>query len=173
MRVLVTGATSLLGRATVSRLRERGDQVAGFQRRPGGLGVAEHLGDVTDRGAVALALEGIETVVHLAARVSATGPWSAFEATNVTGTRNLVDSARDVGVARFVHVSSPAVAHGGKSLVGAPAGPAVPAHVRGHYAQSKARAELVALEANTPSMAVVAILTEVAAIAMVATIEPT
>ncbi len=157
MKVLATGATSLLGRTLVTRLRDRGDDVAVFQRRSGGLGAVEYLGDVADRDAVASALEGVEAVVHLAARVSATGPWSAFEEANVTGTRNVVDAARQAGVARFVHVSSPSVAHGGTSLVGAPAEPADPVHARGHYARSKAEAELVALGANTPSMPVVAI----------------
>ena len=157
MRVLVTGATSLLGRATVARLRDRGDTVATFQRRPSGLGTVEHTGDVSDMGAIGAALAGAEAVVHLAALVSATGPWSAFEETNVAGTRNVINAARDEGVSRFVHVSSPSVAHGGRSLVGASASPADPDRARGYYAKSKAQAELVALAANEPEMAVVAV----------------
>ena len=157
MRVLVTGATSLIGRAVVTRLQDRGDVVSVFQRRPGDLGTAEHLGDVADPSAVAAAMAGTEAVVHLAGRVAITGPWSEFEETNIVGTHNVVDAAREAGVGRLVHVSSPSVAHGGRSLVGAPAGAADPEMTRGHYATSKAQAELVALAANTPDLAVVAI----------------
>jgi len=157
MRVLVTGATSFIGRAVVSRLHTRGDVVTAFQRRPGGLGPAEHLGDITDRAAVTAAVAGADAVIHLAARVSVTGAWAQFEETNVQGTRNVVDAAREAGVGRLVHVSSPSVAHRGRSLVGASADPADPDRARGHYAISKARGELVALAADSPSLAVVAI----------------
>ncbi len=157
MRVLVTGATSLIGRAVVTRLQDRGDVVTVFQRRPSGLGTAEHLGDIADPSAVAAAVAGNEAVVHLAGRVAVTGPWSQFEETNVRGTHNVIDAAREAGVERFVHVSSPSVAHSGRSLVGAAAGAADPDKTRGHYATSKARAELVALAADTPDLAVVAI----------------
>jgi nucleoside-diphosphate-sugar epimerase len=157
MKVLVTGATSLLGRSVVTRLCDRGDEVTVFQRRPSGLGVAEQLGDIADRASVAAAMVGAEAVVHLAARAAATGPWERFEETNVEGTRNAVEVARRAGISRFVHVSSPSVAHTGRSLVGATAGPADPDHARGHYARSKAQGELVALAANDPDLAVVAI----------------
>jgi nucleoside-diphosphate-sugar epimerase len=51
-------------------------------------------------------------------------------------------------VERLVHVSTPSVAHSGAPLVGAPAGPADPNRARGHYARSKAVAELLALTAD-------------------------
>jgi len=157
MRVLVTGATSLLGQAVVTRLHQRGDAVTVFQRRPGRLPVSESLGDIADRVAISDAVAGVEAVIHLAARVAMTGPWPAFETTNVRGTQNVVDAAREAGVERFVHVSSPSVAHAGRPLVGAAAGPADPDRARGHYARSKALAELAALDANSSSLAVVAI----------------
>lgn len=157
MKVLVTGATSLLGRSLAARLSDRGDDVSVFQRRAGELHLAEHLGDIADRTAVASAVAGQEAVVHLTARVGATGPWEQYEETNVRGTRNIVEEARRAGVSRFVHVSSPSVAHRGQSLIGAPPGPADPDHVRGYYAKSKAHAELIALAADSPGLAVVAI----------------
>ena len=157
MKVLVTGASSLLGGAVAQRLSDRGDEVTVFQRRPSSLEVAERLGDVEDREAVDAAVEGAEAVVHLAARVSATGAWPAFEATNVHGTANLVAAARAADVRRFVQVSSPSVAHAGTSLVGAAAAPANPATARGHYSKSKAEAELLALAAAAEGFSVVAI----------------
>jgi len=157
MKIFVTGATSLIGRSVVARLVDRGDDVAVFQRRPSGLDVEEHLGDITDRDGLAFAMADAEAVVHAAARVAVTGPWDQFERINVGGTRNAIEAARGAGVRRFVQVSSPSVAHTGRSLVGAPADPADPDHARGHYARSKALAELVALGASSETMPVVAI----------------
>ncbi len=157
MKVFVTGATSLVGGAVVARLVDRGDEVSVFQRRASGLDVAEHLGDITDRDVLARAMEGAEAVVHIAARVAVTGPWDQFEKINIGGTRNAIEAARSAGVSRFVYVSSPSVAHTGGSLVGAPADPADPDHARGHYARSKAQAELLALAASSETMPVVAI----------------
>jgi nucleoside-diphosphate-sugar epimerase len=53
VKVLVTGATSLLGGSVAQRLQARGDEVTVLQRRPSGLGVREVLGGVADRRAVA------------------------------------------------------------------------------------------------------------------------
>lgn len=157
MKVLVTGATSLLGAAVVHRLVARGDDVSVFQRRPGLSSVTEHLGDVAHRDAVNRATEGASAVVHLAARVGVTGPWSEYEAANINGTSNVVAAARAAGVTRLVYVSSPSVSHHGESLVGAPAGPADPDRARGNYARSKAQGELIALGANSPDLTAVAI----------------
>lgn len=157
MRVLVTGATSLVGRALVSRLLDRGDEVGTLQRHRGVSGATEYLGDVADPDAVTAAMIGTDSVIHLAARVGVTGSWEEFTATNVAGTGNVVAAARRAGVSRFVYVSSPAVAHHGKSLVGVGAGPADPHRARGNYARSKALAERTALAANTEGFAVVAI----------------
>jgi nucleoside-diphosphate-sugar epimerase len=157
MRVLVTGATSLLGRTVVGELVERGDEVSVFQRRASGLDVHEHPGDVADAVAVADAMSGMEAVVHVAGLVAVTGEWNKFAATNVHGTVNVLDAAREEGVSRFVQISSPSVAHSGESLVGASAGPADPFTTRGNYAKSKAVAELLALGADSEEMSVVAV----------------
>jgi nucleoside-diphosphate-sugar epimerase len=157
VRVLVTGATSLLGGAVARRLQARGDDVTVFQRRPSELGFREVLGDVADRSAVDTAVAGVDVAVHAAARVSVVGPWSAFAKTNITGTANMLDAARTAGVTRFVYVSSPSVANAGKSLVGAPAGRADPDRARDHYSRSKASAELSALAAATDGFSVVAV----------------
>lgn len=157
MRVLVTGATSLLGRSIVDRLVERGDDVSVFQRSSSGLAVNEYLGDIADADAVANAMEGMEAVIHVAGLASAVGDWSRFDTTNVAGTRNAVTAALRAGVTRFVYISSPSVAHAGNSLVGASAGTADPSSTRGHYATSKAMGELVALAADSPHISVVAL----------------
>ena len=157
VNVLVTGATSLLGLATVRCLRERGDVVTAFQRGASDLGVAEVRGDVGSADDVERAMKGQRAVVHLAAKVAVTGVWAEFERVNIDGTRTVLNAARRAGVERFVHVSSPSVAHSGEPLIGVGAGHADPATTRGHYSTSKAHAEIQALGATSDDMAVVAI----------------
>ncbi len=157
MRVLVTGASGMLGRATATGLAGRGDEVTVLQRRPSGLPCREVLGDVADPGVVARAVRGQDAVVHLAAKVDVTGPWAEYERANVAGTRAVVAACRAADVGRLVHVSSPSVAHAGSALAGVGAGPADPARARGHYSRSKAVAELDALAADSPSLAVLAV----------------
>ncbi len=158
LRVLVTGASGMLGRRTAERLVAAGHDVRTFQRRPAGVaGASDSLGSLTDPAAVARAVEGRDAVVHLAAKVSVSGPREEYERVNVEGTRTLLTAARMVGVRRFVQVSSPSVAHTGGSLVGAGAGPAEPERARGHYARTKAAAEQLALRADDADLAVVAV----------------
>ena len=157
MKVLVTGASSLIGRHTVARLRERGDTVTTLQRSPAGLGDREVSGSVTDADTVARAVDGQDAVVHLAAKVGVTGTWEEYERVNVHGTAVVLEAARRSGVSRVVHVSSPSVAHGGAALIGAAADPADASATRGHYATSKALAEEQAVSASSDDMPIVAI----------------
>ncbi|UNX53659.1 NAD-dependent epimerase/dehydratase family protein [Georgenia sp. TF02-10] len=158
MRVLVTGASGMLGRAVATALLARGAQVTTLQRRPAGLpGAREVRGSVTDPATVRAAVTGQDAVVHLAAKVSFAGPEAEFAAVNVGGTEQLLSAARAAGATRFVFVSSPSVAHTGRSIVGAGAAPARPDLARGTYARTKAAAELRALAADAPGFAVVAV----------------
>ena len=52
MRVLVTGATGMLGRGVARALADRGDRVTVLQRRPAGLGLPEVLTDISDADSV-------------------------------------------------------------------------------------------------------------------------
>jgi nucleoside-diphosphate-sugar epimerase len=157
VRVLVTGASGMLGRATATALVARGDEVTVLQRRPAGLPCREVLGDVADPAVVARAVDGQDAVLHLAAKVDVTGRWAEYVRANVEGTRSVVAACRRAGVGRLVHVSSPSVAHGGAALVGVGAGPADPERARGHYSRSKAVAEREALAADSPALAVLVV----------------
>jgi nucleoside-diphosphate-sugar epimerase len=154
VKILVTGASGMTGRALVNALIGRGDVVTVLQRRPAGLDAAEVLGDIADNDVVRRAATGHEAVVHLAAKVDVVGPWADFQRVNVDGTGSVVAACRAAGVARLVHVSSPSVAHAGSALIGAGAGPADPASARSNYSRSKAMAERIALAADGPELAV-------------------
>lgn len=159
--VLVTGASGMLGEAVARRLLRRGWTVRVLQRSEAPIaqeeGVEQVLGSITDVEAVERALKGVDDVIHLAAKVSFAGEWEEFVWTNVTGTRVLLETARKTRVQNFVFVSSPSVAHTGISIQGDGAGPASPYRARGNYARSKAAAELLALEADSPELRVTAV----------------
>jgi nucleoside-diphosphate-sugar epimerase len=157
MRVLVTGASGFLGGAVARGLISSGHDVTVLQRGASGLPCREVRGDIADEQALGAALQGAESVIHLAAKVAVSGDHAEFTRINVTGTSRMIEAARAAGVRRFVQVSSPSVAHAGTPLVGAGADPANPATARGSYSQTKAESELIALAADTPGFAVVAI----------------
>ena len=158
MKVLVTGASSLLGGAVAAGLLEAGHEVRTMQRGPSGVpGAQDARGSITDAGHVSEAVEGMDAVVHLAAKVSFAGDPRDFDRVNVEGTATLLAAARAAGARRFVQVSSPSVAHAGRSIVGADAERADPVHARGDYARTKAAGELLALASDAPGFAVVAI----------------
>jgi 2-alkyl-3-oxoalkanoate reductase len=157
VRVLVTGASGMLGRGVARALADRGDRVTVLQRRPAGLGLSEVLTDISDVAAVRTAVSNQDAVIHLAAKVNVVGPEAEYERINVHGTRSVVNACLTAGVRRLVHVSSPSVAHAGSSLIGHGADPADPIAARGPYARSKAAAELIALDADSGELAVVAV----------------
>lgn len=158
MKVLVTGATSMIGRHVISRLVTRGDDVTALQRSPSGIdGITEIQGSITDVDVVEQAVEGQDGVIHVAAKVDIVGELDEFVAINVEGTTNLASAARAAGVGRFVYVSTPSVAHSGTSIVGGGAAVADPDHTTGHYATTKAMAERLSLSASTEAMPIVAI----------------
>lgn len=157
-QVLVTGASGVLGSGVAQALTSAGAAVTVLQRSPAGIaGVHEVQGSITDPSAVAAAVSGVDSVIHIAAKVSVSGPLAEYEQVNVEGTRLLLEAAQDAGVQRWVHISSPSVAHSGSSIMGAGAEPANPTTARGHYAATKAAGELLALAADAPDFRVLAL----------------
>lgn len=155
--ILVTGASGLLGRTVALRLADRGESVTVLQRGDSGLPVRQVRGDLGDPVTLRSALEGVDRVIHCAAKVSINGPESEFRRVNVEGTAGLLAAAIESGVHSFVHVSTPSVAHVGKAIHGDGARPADPTAARGTYARTKAEAELRALSATADGFAVCAV----------------
>ncbi|MFC7374611.1 MULTISPECIES: NAD-dependent epimerase/dehydratase family protein [unclassified Brachybacterium] len=147
--ILVTGASGMLGGAVAATLRDRGARVRAFQRRPAGIpGVEDVTGSLTDAEDVRRAVDGADAVIHLAAKVSISGPEHEYRAINIGGTENILAAMRSGGGGKLVNVSSPSVAHLGRAIEGLDATPADPGRARGPYSRTKAAAELLAMDAD-------------------------
>ncbi|MFC6886906.1 MULTISPECIES: SDR family oxidoreductase [Actinomadura] len=95
--ILLTGGTGTLGRLVVPRLREAGRDVRVLSRRPHepAEGVEYVTGDLLKNEGIEAAVDGAETVLHLAG-----GAKGDDEAT-----RNLARVAARTGVRHLVHIS--------------------------------------------------------------------
>jgi nucleoside-diphosphate-sugar epimerase len=116
LKVLVTGATGFIGSHLVDRLLERGDEVAAFVRPTTdsthltAKGVRVISGDVRDQREVHDAVDGSETVYHLArAKGHGAHPMSEVQAVNIDGTANIARAATSAAAGRLVYASSAAV----------------------------------------------------------------
>lgn len=111
MIVAVTGATGHVGINLIPALLEKGYQVrALIHRHSHGL---QHLpveiykGDVLDRVTLLPFIEGASIVIHLAARISITGGSKGLVmAVNRDGTKNVLETAINQKIKRFIHFSS-------------------------------------------------------------------
>ena len=150
-KVLVTGGGGFLGKAIVSRLVERGDQVRSLARNfypeLEAMGVDQIQGDISDSATVALACENRTTVYHVAAKPPPWGRYEDYYQTNVIGTQNVIDSCLGLEQARLVYTSSPSVVHNGQSIEGADESMPYPKKFSSHYAKTKAIAEQLVVKA--------------------------
>ena len=105
-KVLITGASGLIGGLVIERLGAKYD-LSGLSRRPVA-GIPHTQADVADRAAIQPAFADIHTVLHLAAATddSITERWETTMATTVNGTLNVYEAARQAGVRRVVFMSS-------------------------------------------------------------------
>jgi nucleoside-diphosphate-sugar epimerase len=111
-RVLVTGATGLLGSHLVERLCAAGYEVRALVRRSSKTAFLEELGieilrgDLTDPHVCERAVKDAAVVFHSAAKVGDWGSWKEFEVSCIDSTRTLAEASARAGIERFVHISS-------------------------------------------------------------------
>ncbi len=148
-RVLVTGGAGFVGRTLCPALLAAGHEVSVSTRNPRAAETADGvqvrpvsgLGPDTDWAA---ALDGIEAVVHLAARVHvrderSADPLPEYRRVNTDGTRRLAEAAAAAGVRRLVFLSTIKV--NGEATGDAPFTESDPAAPGDAYAASKCEAE--------------------------------
>ena len=148
--VLVTGASGFLGWHVARVLLERGYAVRALLRpgsRVDDLDVERVTGDLRDAASLDRAVAGCELVFHVAAdyRLWARHPDELYRS-NVDGTRNMLQAAKDAGVERVVYTSTVGcigIPHGG---LGNEETPVSLQDMAGDYKRSKFLAEQAALE---------------------------
>lgn len=103
-KVLVTGASGLIGGLTIAGLGHK-YEFSALNRRPVS-GIPCLQADIRDAEAIKPAFEGIDMVLHLAAYLGDLYDWEGTMSTTVTGTLNVFRAAQEAGVKRVVFMSS-------------------------------------------------------------------
>src|ERR1035437_2610420 len=121
--ILVTGADGFIGSHLIEKLVDEGHKVKAFVyynsfNSWGWLdtfpkeklnNIEIFAGDVRDPNGVRTAVKGIDVIYHLAALIAI--PYSyhspdSYVDTNIRGTLNVVQAARDLGLAKVIHTST-------------------------------------------------------------------
>ena len=130
MRILVTGAYGFLGNLLYAHLVSSPDrnEVFGLVRRQEPSARADsstivtipesnlRIADLADYDAVARGMDGIDTVVHLAADPNPQSEWDRILSSNIVGVYNVFEAARLAGLKRVVFASTNQVVFGYKNI---------------------------------------------------------
>ncbi|THU41646.1 SDR family NAD(P)-dependent oxidoreductase [Niastella caeni] len=125
-KILVTGGSGFIGAYIIKELVEKGYAVRAIRHsKAAPFFIPEHVnakvewvhGDVLDVVSLHEAMNGVDAVIHSAAKVSfGDKERSALYKINIEGTANVVNMALENNVQRFVHISS--VAAIGRTVTG-------------------------------------------------------
>ncbi len=153
---LVTGSTGFIGNVLIRKLLEKGHEVRAFLRPTSDiialkdLSVERVIGDILDQRSLTEAFQGIDTVYHLAAKISIMpGEDKLTREINLEGTRKVIKACLDARVKKLIYTST---IH---ALKEPPMGTIIdenmsydPENERGEYDRSKAQASIEVLEAG-------------------------
>jgi UDP-glucose 4-epimerase len=123
MKILVTGSSGHLGEALVRVLRKMDADVTGIDLLPSPF--TDIIGSITSRDFVRQAMKGITHVLHVATLHKphvTSHSRQQFIDTNITGTLNMLESAREENIRSFIYTSTTSTF--GDALTPAPGEPA-------------------------------------------------
>ena len=151
MKALVTGATGFIGGNVVKALLDCGYEVRALVRGTSNLKNIPRLpdielafGDLRDRNSLEKALVGCDFLFHVAAAYTFWAPEPRLiYATNVYGTANILEAARDAGVKKIVYTSTETTIGISNGDLGREEFWVEPNHLAGAYKRSKYQAEQV------------------------------
>lgn len=158
--ILVTGATGHIGNVLIRKLLKRKEKVRALvmpqedRRALKGLDVEIMEGDVLDVRSLRQAMQGVERVFHLAGLISILpGEDPLVRMVNYTGTRNVVEVAREMQVGRLIYTSSiHAIKRVEEGITINESVPFDPLTAISSYDRSKAEASLAVLDAVRDGM---------------------
>lgn len=157
MKALVTGAAGFIGSHLVEYLLEQDYEVVAFVRYnsknswgwlesiPENSKLTVYSGDIRDLDSVKGSMKEVDVVFHLAALIGI--PYSyvsplAYVKTNIEGTYNVLQSARELGIKRLVHTSTSEI-YGTAQYV--PIDEKHPINPQSPYAATKSAADQLAI----------------------------
>lgn len=116
MRYFVTGATGFVGGRVASQLLDSGHSVITLARNPAkaadlaAQGAEVFQGDITDRSSLIKPMTGVDGVFHIAGWYKL-GERSSADGVkiNIEGTRNVLETMRDLGIPKGVYTSTLAI----------------------------------------------------------------
>src|SRR6202790_3936954 len=148
MSTLVTGAAGFLGSHVARQLVARGDDVrvllraSSSNRAIADLPLEYVTGDLRDKESLQRAAEGMQRIFHVAAdyRLWAKNKQDIYDS-NVGGTRNWLEAAKQAGVEKFIYTSTVATIAVDRPELPTEATSAKLEEMVGHYKRSKWQAE--------------------------------
>ena len=161
IKALVTGGGGFLGSSIVRMLLDKGIAVRSLQRSDSPelkkLGVEIIRGDISDLDTVINAAEGCDVIFHVAAKAGVWGDYVDYYQCNVTGTKNIIDACHTHHIQKLIYTSSPSVVFAGDDEKNINESTPYPDHFLTAYQKTKALAEQMVLNANSDSLATVAL----------------
>ena len=154
MKILVTGASSMLGANLLIELSEQGFKPVGLVRETSDLKAisdtkAEFInGDITSINDIERAAEGCDAIIHAAALADhSVASYLKFQDVNVTGSINIINVAIKNGIRRVIYISTAnTIGYGTADNPGSESDPPLPPYTGSYYVRSKIEAEKAILE---------------------------
>lgn len=154
MKVFVTGGSGFVGAEVIKRFKVAGATVSALARSETSaaelrtLGAEVVMGDLSSIKNWQSALIGCDVVIHCAAPVEFWGPWQKFESEIVTASKNLLDVCLEVGVPKFIHISSESALQDSADLMGIDETHPYPLKPNSFYGAAKKLAEIELLKST-------------------------
>jgi len=161
-QLFITGGSGYVGRNLIRHYVAKGWRVIALARsdaaaqRVAALGAQPWRGDLQSID-LTDAMAGCGWMIHAAADTNHGRATAVQAETNLAGTRNLFQAARQAGVRRNLLVSSESVLLDGRPLINATERHPYPRRPAGGYSRTKAEAERLALSLNAEDFAVIAV----------------
>jgi nucleoside-diphosphate-sugar epimerase len=162
--VFVTGGSGFVGRRLIRRLVAQNVRVVALIRSEAAAasvkkeGAEPCRGDLQDERAITEGMRGCDTVFHIAGHLSEWDAYDVFYTANVVGTRTVLAAAKAAGVSTLVAAGAAGVVQGRPtSMKNISEDMPLQAPSWGPYIKTKAEADQMVRQADTPELRTVVI----------------